>query len=72
MSIIDGTYLPERLRAIKAKKPNERSALETVVLDAYLKDYGLHGVDEITQVVDVEKAAPASGRKSVKTDGWKI
>lgn len=72
MSIVDETNLPERLRAIKAKNPEERTALENVALDAYLKDYGSDGVDKIIQVVDVEKAAPASGKKSIKSIGWKI
>jgi hypothetical protein len=72
MSIVDGTHLPEHLRAIKAKYPEERTALETATLDAYLKEYGSDGVDKFIQVVDVEKAAPASGKKSLKSSGWKI
>lgn len=72
MPIVDGTHLPERLLAINAKKPEDLTALETATLDAYVKKYGSGGVDTVTLVVDMEADSPPSGKKSVKSDGWKI
>ena len=66
MSIVDGTYLPEHLNAIKKKRPEERTPLEQAALDAYDKKYQNDGgAQKIIDIVDIETKIPPKNEEKV-------
>ena len=59
MSIVDGTNLPEHIRSILAKRPEERTPFEQAAIDAYDRKYKDHGgALKVAEIVDVEEVAP--------------